>query len=91
MGHGEAIVLELPGGRTVLYDAGRMAAPTACCRSVSGYLWSRGLTHIDAVVLSHADTDHYNAVPELLERFSVGTVYVSPGDVRPEERGHPLS
>lgn len=78
VGHGEAVVLELPGGRTVLYDAGRMAAPTACCRSVSGYLWSRGLTHLDAVVLSHADTDHYNALPELLERFSVGTVYVSP-------------
>ena len=55
-----------------------MAAPTACCRSVSGYLWSRGLTHIDAVVLSHADTDRYNALPELLEHFSVGTVYVSP-------------
>src|SRR5262249_32779977 len=36
------------------------------------------LTHIDAVVLSHADTDHYNALPELLERFSVGAVYVSP-------------
>ncbi len=73
-----SIVLELPDGRTVLYDAGRMAGPTACCRIVSGYLWSRGLTHIDAVVLSHADTDHYNALPELLERFSVGTVYVSP-------------
>jgi competence protein ComEC len=78
VGHGEAVVLELPDGRTVLYDAGRLAAPTACCRSVSGYLWSRGLTHIDAVVLSHADTDHYNALPELLERFSVGAVYVSP-------------
>ena len=78
VGHGEAIVLELPDGRTVLYDAGRMSAPTSCCRIVSGYLWSRGLTHIDAVVLSHADSDHYNALPELLERFSVGTVYVSP-------------
>jgi competence protein ComEC len=78
VGHGEAIVLELPDGRTVLYDAGRLAAPTACSRSISGYLWSRGLTHIDAVVLSHADTDHYNALPELLERFSVGAVYVSP-------------
>jgi len=78
VGHGEAVVLELPDGRTVLYDAGRMAAPTACCRTVAGYLWSRGLTHIDAVVLSHSDTDHYNALPELLERFSVGTVYVSP-------------
>jgi len=78
VGHGEAIVLELPDGHTVLYDAGRLSAPTSCCRIVSGYLWSRGLTHIDAVVLSHADTDHYNALPELLERFSVGTVYVSP-------------
>jgi competence protein ComEC len=78
VGHGEAVVLELPDGRTVLYDAGRLAAPTSCCRSISGYLWSRGLTHIDAVVLSHADTDHYNALPELLERFSVGAVYVSP-------------
>ncbi len=78
VGHGEAVVLELPDGRTVLYDAGRLGAPTACCRSVSGYLWSRGLTHIDAVVISHADTDHYNALPELLDRFSVGTVCVSP-------------
>ena len=71
-------MLELPDGRTVVYDAGRMAAPTSCCRVVSGYLWSRGLTHIDAIVLSHADSDHYNALPELLERFSVGTIYVSP-------------
>jgi competence protein ComEC len=29
-------------------------------------------------VLSHADIDHYNAVPELLEKFSVQAVYVSP-------------
>jgi len=78
VGHGESIVLELPDGRTVLYDAGRLSSPTSCCRVISGYLWSRGLTHIDAVVLSHADTDHYNALPDLLERFSVGAVYVSP-------------
>jgi competence protein ComEC len=33
---------------------------------------------VDAVLLSHADADHYNGVPGLLERFSVGVVYVSP-------------
>src|SRR5690606_29944679 len=44
----------------------------------SAVLWSRGITHLDAVVLSHADADHYNALPELLRRFSVGVVYVSP-------------
>ncbi len=45
---------------------------------MAGYLWSRGITHLDAIVISHADADHYNAVPALLDQFSVGSVYVSP-------------
>jgi competence protein ComEC len=36
------------------------------------------VARLDAVVFSHPDTDHYNALPELLDKFSVGTVYVSP-------------
>jgi len=78
MGHGCAVLLELPPGGTVLYDAGQFGSSTAGMRAVSEFLWSRGLTHLDAVVLSHADIDHYNALPGLLERFSVGVVYVSP-------------
>src|SRR5690606_5406343 len=30
------------------------------------------------IVISHADVDHYNGVPGLLERFAVGRVLVSP-------------
>ncbi len=78
VGHGTAAVIELPGGETILYDAGQFSSPAAATRSVAGYLWSRGIWHLDAVVLSHADSDHYNALPGLLERFSVGVVYVSP-------------
>jgi competence protein ComEC len=78
VGHGCATVLELPDGTTLLYDAGQLGSPTAAARSVSAFLWSRGRTHIDAVVISHSDVDHYNALPELLRRFSVGVVYVSP-------------
>jgi competence protein ComEC len=78
VGHGGGELLELPDGRTLLYDAGRMGAPLSGARSISAFLWSRGITHLDAVVLSHADTDHFNALPELLQRFSVGVVYVSP-------------
>ena len=47
-------------------------------RPVSSVLWSRGITHLDAVLISHADSDHFNALPELLDRFSIGTIYVSP-------------
>ncbi|MCH8922835.1 MAG: ComEC/Rec2 family competence protein, partial [Planctomycetes bacterium] len=78
VGHGCSVLLELPEGQTVLYDAGRLASPEGGARQISAYLWSRGITHIDAVVLSHADVDHYNALPALLKKFSVGVVYISP-------------
>jgi competence protein ComEC len=78
VGHGCAVVLQLPSGQTMLYDAGQLGSGASAARSIAGFLWSRGVTHLDAVVLSHADIDHYNALPDLLERFSVGVIYVSP-------------
>jgi len=77
VGQGCAAVLRLPSGGTMLYDAGAMASPETAAHAVASYLWSEGITHLDAIVLSHADADHYNGVPGVLERFSVGVVYVS--------------
>ena len=70
MGHGCAVLLELPSGRTLLYDAGQFGAPSAGSTRYCRSLWSHGKTHLDAVVLSHADIDHYNALPGVLEKFS---------------------
>jgi competence protein ComEC len=78
VGHGLSVLVELQDGRNLLYDAGRLGSPLAGVRPVSAVLWSRGITHLDAIVISHADADHFNAIPGLLERFSVGTIYVSP-------------
>jgi competence protein ComEC len=78
VGHGCAVVLELPSGQTMLYDAGQLGTPSFGVRTISEFLWDRGLTRLDAVVLSHPDVDHYNALPGLMEKFSVGAVYVSP-------------
>lgn len=78
VGHGTCVVLETPTGETLLYDAGALGAPEYATQSIASYLWHRGIMHIDGVVISHADIDHYNAVPGLLERFSIGTVFVSP-------------
>ncbi len=77
MGHGCAVLLELPSGQTILYDAGQFDAPSLGSRTISECLWQHGMTRLDAVVLSHPDLDHYNALPGLLEKFSVGAVYVS--------------
>jgi len=78
VGHGTCVVLELPGGETLLYDAGSLGSPDRVSRIIASFLWSRGITHLDAVVISHADVDHYNALPGLLERFEIDRVYVSP-------------
>jgi competence protein ComEC len=89
VGHGSAVVLELPNSQVWLYDAGRLGSPRAGTRSIEAYLRSRGISHLDAVILSHADIDHYNALPELLGRFGVSVVYVSPQMFR--EQAPPLS
>jgi competence protein ComEC len=78
VGHGACVVLESPTGETLLYDAGSLGSPEFATQTIASYLWNRGILRIDGIVISHADIDHYNAVPGLLERFAVGIVYVSP-------------
>lgn len=78
VGHGTSVLVEFPDGRTLLYDCGRLGWPAQGTRAIASTLWSRGVSRLDAIVISHADTDHFNALPDLLDRFSVGTVYVSP-------------
>lgn len=78
VGRGLATVLHLPDGKTMVYDAGHLGPPDSAARTVADYLWDRGITHLDAVVISHPDVDHFNGVAGLVDRFSIGAVYVSP-------------
>jgi competence protein ComEC len=78
MGHGCGIVLKSREGRCLIYDAGRFGASGTALRSLRATLFSERIHTIDYLVLSHADTDHFNAVPGLLEEFCVGQVIVSP-------------
>jgi competence protein ComEC len=77
VGHGCGVVFTSPSGRTLVFDAGRLGAPAAASRSLSAVLWSERTRTIDHLVISHADVDHFNAVPELLDRFAVGEVVVA--------------
>ena len=78
VGHGGCVVIETPDGRVLLYDTGTTAGPDAMRRVVAPFLWSRGIGRIDEVFLSHADLDHFNGLPELLRRFPVGRVTMTP-------------
>lgn len=76
VGHGCGVVVTSPLGRCLVYDAGRLGAPSAARRTMEAVLWSEGIARIDTLVISHGDSDHFNAVPALLERFPVGEVLV---------------
>jgi competence protein ComEC len=78
VGHGGCTVLELPDGRTLLYDAGALTGPDVTRRQIAPFLWSRGVRRIDEVILSHADLDHFNGLPALLDRFAVAQVTCTP-------------
>ena len=74
---GRTRIVELPDGETILYDAGTFGDGSRAERIVEDYLRSRGITHIDTVIVSHADHDHFSGLFGILERFPVGTVIVS--------------
>ncbi|MGC4003593.1 MAG: ComEC/Rec2 family competence protein [Pirellulales bacterium] len=78
VGHGGAAVIECPDGRVIVFDCGRMGSPILGERAIEAVLRSRGIRRIDTIVISHADTDHYNALPELLKRFPVSQIMLAP-------------
>jgi competence protein ComEC len=85
--HGLAVLVRSPAGRTLLYDCGRMRDEQVGRRVVAPALWNRGVRRVDCVVLSHADSDHYNGLADVLERLEVGEVRVPPGLMRLGDRG----
>lgn len=78
VGHGSCVLIVTPEKKTVVYDAGCISSPRIGAEILSRGLWRYGKRRIDLLVISHPDSDHYNAAPHLLDRFTVGTVLVSP-------------
>ena len=76
VGHGLSVLLELPNGQTLLYDAGGMSGGVRVARSIESAIWSAGYSRLDAIIVSHADADHCNAVPELVEILPTRTLLV---------------
>ncbi len=77
VGHGSAILVEFPNGKNLLYDAGALDDGQRAFRAVQNALWSRGIKRLDAIVISHPDLDHINAIPQIAEDIPVGKVFVS--------------
>lgn len=96
VGHGTGVVLRWGGDidpttgeerppQTWLYDGGRMGNRRGDACEIDTTLWSMGVRRLDGLCLSHADADHFNALPRLLSRFAVDRIVTPPGLLQTDE------
>jgi competence protein ComEC len=79
VGHGDAAVVRTQDGKTVLIDGGNISEYVNLGRHVVGpYLWAHHISRVDAIFVSHTDTDHLGGLYYILSRFPVGVVYTAP-------------
>ena len=77
-GHGLAVLVRSPSGGAFLYDAGGRANGIGD-RVILPALRALGVRRLDALVLSHEDSDHCGAAADVLRGLPVGRVVVPSG------------
>jgi competence protein ComEC len=78
VGQGDATLIRLPGGDTLLVDAGGLPASTSFDvgdRVVAPILRQSGLKRLGSLVLSHGDRDHIGGAMSVLDEFSPRDVW----------------
>jgi competence protein ComEC len=72
IGQGDSAVVEFPGADVMVIDAGGLRGENFDMgeRVIAPFLWSRKIAHVDYLVLSHPEWDHYGGFAFLTEHFS---------------------
>jgi competence protein ComEC len=83
VGHGQAILAQLPGTTNLLFDAGSLYGKDVGARIVTPCMDYLGLGRLHAIIAGHHDVDHINGIPEVVglrpvERVYLGDTFFAP-------------
>ena len=84
--HGASFFIQFPNGKNMLYDSGTRGNYDVGKFIVAPFLWQQGIKKIDTVIISHKDDDHCNGIPSIIDRFSVGNVFVNKFFIQSENK-----
>ncbi|MFI5395110.1 MAG: DNA internalization-related competence protein ComEC/Rec2 [Candidatus Binatia bacterium] len=72
VGQGDSAVVEFPGAEVMVIDGGGLRGDAFDMgeRVIAPFLWSRKIGHVDYLVLSHPEWDHYGGFAFLSANFS---------------------
>ncbi len=80
VGQGDSCIVELPGDKTMLIDAGENK--TSVYEKIDGYITENiknddgeTIAFFDYVIMTHSDSDHIGSMDEILEKYHAKTVY----------------
>jgi competence protein ComEC len=82
VGQGLATVVELPDDQVFIIDGGKQQAGETSRFNVgrdviAPFLWSKKISKITAIVVSHPDADHANGIPFLMEHFHPDVIWAN--------------
>jgi competence protein ComEC len=91
VGHGNASLVEIPGGEVVLIDGGGLSDNSVFDvgkRIVAPLLWRKKIRTVQTLILSHPDSDHLNGLIYIAEHFHVTRLITNgqSGDTRGYEK-----
>ncbi len=78
VGQGDSILLQFPEGKNLLIDGGGGSPRFTAGKMLVPELRSKGILKLDAVMLTHPDSDHILGFTDLAPNMSIGEYWLNP-------------